>query len=717
MLNFGNKEFRNLQEQVLKNMADIQDIHEGVTVLGEFGIKVVGQVDNSSDLPDPTEYDGEYGDAYVVGEETPYDYYIFTRPFEDETDPQWFNLGQFPAPGPQGEKGDKGDTGKTPVIVMQGPHTTTLSPGQQAYTSVIVGGSVDYPTYRFDFAIPQGAQGIQGVQGAQGPEGPQGPQGIQGQKGDTGYLYTIIGQVSNASNLPLPGQLPRSSAYLVGAHEPYDVYIIIGQDTYDLEWLNIGPIATVVPTTYIASSVEASSGTLDSSTLAAIKNETGVHYLKVGSDLYEFANTYNGNSYYMALRYDTSISKDQIARMIVALSSGAWTIGVDTVPNSSNTVFTDTAQDISGSKTFTSPVTVYTSNNNTKLVAAGDQVKFYYNNNAVSDLAFATNGDISVSANFTAGATNLFSLGTSTYKWTDLWLNGYLRDGTNSVLVSDIVTKATAQTITGTKTFRSMIKGDISASGSGLILGNNDTDEYIKFNKNGTIDIHSEASAVANINIYGENQVDIITDDLIIDAISTIIKGSHITIGDDELETSDVSLYPGYGHALYMYNLPTSDPGNGSQVWSSNGVLCLGGATVPGGTQLYIHHVKIPSLGESGCIVEFISADGNELSEDTEWSKFMSYLCPEFSYDTGATPQRPPVYGPAQKHIANLGWYDDDQGEPYDDFKVGTNGTNKVYVYYSVNGTQYNSEYTVNYDDGEGLVDPNYALTDIVTPL
>ena len=72
MLNFGNKEFRNLQEQVLKNMADIKDIHEGATVLGEFGIKVVGQVDSSSDLPDPTEYEGEYGDAYVVGEEAPY---------------------------------------------------------------------------------------------------------------------------------------------------------------------------------------------------------------------------------------------------------------------------------------------------------------------------------------------------------------------------------------------------------------------------------------------------------------------------------------------------------------------------------------------------------------------------------------------------------------------------------------------------------------------
>ena len=105
MLSFGNKDFRNLQEQVLKNMNDIQDMMQGVSVLADFGIKVVGQVDSSSDLPDPSTYDGDYGDAYVVGESEPYDYYIFTRAFEGEEEPQWFDLGQFPVPGPQGETG------------------------------------------------------------------------------------------------------------------------------------------------------------------------------------------------------------------------------------------------------------------------------------------------------------------------------------------------------------------------------------------------------------------------------------------------------------------------------------------------------------------------------------------------------------------------------------------------------------------------------------
>ena len=51
MLKFGNKEFRNLQEQVLENMKDIRDIQSGSYVLDEFGIKVVGEVDTIEELP------------------------------------------------------------------------------------------------------------------------------------------------------------------------------------------------------------------------------------------------------------------------------------------------------------------------------------------------------------------------------------------------------------------------------------------------------------------------------------------------------------------------------------------------------------------------------------------------------------------------------------------------------------------------------------------
>lgn len=230
MLAFGNKEFRNLQEQVLENMKNIQDIMDGTTVLAEFGIKVIGQVDSAEDLPDPDEYDGEYGDAFVVGTEAPYDYYIFTRAFEGDPTPQWFDLGVFPQPGPQGPQGATGATG------AQGPQGET------------------------------GAQGPQGETGLQGPQGPQGPQGIQGLKGDTGTSYVIKGQVDDESELPLASTqaaIDRQSAFLVGEGDPYNLYVLIdGETPGTYAWIDAGLFGsnitlsdTTVPGAYTLGSI------------------------------------------------------------------------------------------------------------------------------------------------------------------------------------------------------------------------------------------------------------------------------------------------------------------------------------------------------------------------------------------------------------------------------------------------------------------------------
>lgn len=62
MLKYGNKEFRNLQEQVKKNMDDIEGIIKGSAVLSEFGIKVVGTVASVADLPTIQEYKEEHRD-------------------------------------------------------------------------------------------------------------------------------------------------------------------------------------------------------------------------------------------------------------------------------------------------------------------------------------------------------------------------------------------------------------------------------------------------------------------------------------------------------------------------------------------------------------------------------------------------------------------------------------------------------------------------------
>lgn len=212
MLAFGNKEFRNLQEQVLENMKNIQDIQDGATVLAEFGIKVIGQVDDPEDLPDPATYEGEYGDAFIVGDSEPYDYYIFTRAFEGDPTPQWFDLGVFPQPGPQGPAGQDGATGP------QGPK------GDKGDTGA------------------QGPAGLQGPQGPKGDTGETGATGAQGPKGDTGTSYVINGQVNSESDLPSPSIVDRQAAYLVGTQEPYDLYVIVGTTT--LEWFNAGMFGT-----------------------------------------------------------------------------------------------------------------------------------------------------------------------------------------------------------------------------------------------------------------------------------------------------------------------------------------------------------------------------------------------------------------------------------------------------------------------------------------
>ena len=173
MLKFGNKEFRNLQEQVLENMNDIANLKLGDAVLSEFGIKVVGEVASADDLPTVLEYksdnpDWEYGDAYAVGTEPPYTLYILTRANDMYEDDYWFDIGVFPAPGPQGEQGPRGETGPQGQTGATGDPgasagfgtitatAETLSPGSSATATVTASGPDTAKEFSFTFGIPQG---------------------------------------------------------------------------------------------------------------------------------------------------------------------------------------------------------------------------------------------------------------------------------------------------------------------------------------------------------------------------------------------------------------------------------------------------------------------------------------------------------------------------------------------------------------------------------
>ena len=223
MLTIDGVQYRNLQEQVLKNKDDIENIITSGGVLDEFGIKVVGQVNRLEDLPTAVEYkrahpDWEYGDAYAVGVNTPYELYILTRANETITEDHWFNIGKFPMTGPQGPKGDKGDKGEK---------------GEQGIQGI------------------QGIQGLQGLQGVQGEVGPQGPQGIQGERGETGpegpagQSFQIVGKLENTNQLPVPTEEIRSQAYLIPDENGYNHLWVIMGTTDNLYWNDAGQIVGV----------------------------------------------------------------------------------------------------------------------------------------------------------------------------------------------------------------------------------------------------------------------------------------------------------------------------------------------------------------------------------------------------------------------------------------------------------------------------------------
>ena len=181
MITINNKQHRNLQEQVLKNQLDIAAIIEGNIVLGELGIRVVGQAETTDNLPNPAEYAGAYGDAYLIGTAAPYDFHIFTRPFPGETSAKWFNLGKFPVEGPQGPQGVQGPI---PAIrigeVKTGP--------QYSAAEASITGTAESPI--LNLTLPAGATGERGPQGLIGPVGATGPAGPRGQAGPQGIQGT-----------------------------------------------------------------------------------------------------------------------------------------------------------------------------------------------------------------------------------------------------------------------------------------------------------------------------------------------------------------------------------------------------------------------------------------------------------------------------------------------------------------------------------------------
>jgi len=219
MLKYGNQDIRNLQEQVLANARGIEDIKKAERVLADFGIRVQGRYDTYAELeaayPSYTTVGLSYGDAFAIGTEVPYQYYIWTRVEATEEHPNptgiWFLIGTFPM---KGDNGEQGATGPQGPAGPQGPI------GQTG---------------------PRGFTGPQGLKGDTGEQGPRGFTGEKGDKGDTGGLIEIVGIVASAELLPDPVTLDKpDAAYLVGSSPNYYLYIQVGATVATAVWTNVG---------------------------------------------------------------------------------------------------------------------------------------------------------------------------------------------------------------------------------------------------------------------------------------------------------------------------------------------------------------------------------------------------------------------------------------------------------------------------------------------
>ena len=232
MIKLDNKILRNLEEQVGQNQLDIADIKESSLLLAQFGIKIVGEVETESELPDPANYPGEYGDAYIVGTQNPFDYHIFTRPNNQHTSAFWFNIGEFPLPGPQGPQGIQGEKGETGTGSIW--YTGTTNPTITANVNDQYLNTTDGSVFTYSLA------GWTRIGYIKGPQGPQGP---KGDTGDVGGFINIHGIVTSTSDVPTPQSIgDLTVAYLVGTQTPYTLYIQVGSTSEEAIWTNMGPL-------------------------------------------------------------------------------------------------------------------------------------------------------------------------------------------------------------------------------------------------------------------------------------------------------------------------------------------------------------------------------------------------------------------------------------------------------------------------------------------
>ena len=250
-------ELRNLQEQVQKNKEDIEYIINEEGALNQFGLRVVGQVEDIDNMPTIQAYKEsnpkwEYGDAFMVGKSTAEatvvdidnaTLLVLTRANTVYPNDFWMNLGKFPKPGPVGPVGPKGEQGIQGVKgigVLSGSSDPTASaPATTTYINATTGDVFVYSGQKWDkIGNIKGATGSIGPVGPKGSTGPIGPKGATGPQGPRGIGVNILGTLTSTSQLPNPTTVGKDSAYIIPADGVNHLWVIEG--TTNLVWTDFG---------------------------------------------------------------------------------------------------------------------------------------------------------------------------------------------------------------------------------------------------------------------------------------------------------------------------------------------------------------------------------------------------------------------------------------------------------------------------------------------
>ena len=209
--NFKGDIERNLQEQVRANKNNDIALAREIQILkslADWGIRVLGHLDVwNPDAGSPPTQSYEYGDAFAVGLEPPYDYYIYTRG-EQEGTGFWFNNGPISIIGPKGEPGERGPQGATGAASRWyvGPNEPigTLTEGDM-WLQVMPDGNTNGLVRRYErgnwtlYTSIMGPSGTNGINGKDGKDGRDGIDGKDGKDGSPSPVINIIGELPEGS--------------------------------------------------------------------------------------------------------------------------------------------------------------------------------------------------------------------------------------------------------------------------------------------------------------------------------------------------------------------------------------------------------------------------------------------------------------------------------------------------------------------------------------